>query len=145
MEQKSIIRPEIEHDSELYWQSLREHQAKLQKCNKCARFRFPPSASCYYCGALGGEWTAISGKGTVYTWTVVHHPVDPRLARDVPFVIALVELEEGPRVAGRLLRCDPKQINIGMPVKVRYDDIDNEFTLLNFEPMKIRSDKGTDT
>jgi len=133
MEQKFIIYPEIDHDSALYWQSLREHKAKLQKCSKCGRLRFPPSASCYYCGMLGGEWTTISGKGTIYTWIVVHHPVDPRLVKEVPFVIALVELEEGPRVAGRLLGCDHKEIDVDMHVKAQYDDIDNELTLLNFK------------
>lgn len=134
MEQRYIIHPEMDHDSAPYWQSLREHQAKLQKCSKCGRFRFPPSASCYYCGTLGGEWTAISGRGNIYTWTVIHHPIDPRLANEVPFIIVLVESEEGPRIAGRLLSCEREQIKIGMPVKARYDDLDNELTLLNFEP-----------
>jgi len=82
---------------------------------------------------LGGEWTPISGRGTAYSWVVVQHPIDPRLAAEVPFIIALIELEEGPRVAGRLI-CDHEQIKGDIPVKARYDDVDADLTLLNFEP-----------
>ena len=134
MEQKYIVHPEIDQDSAPYWQSLREHRAKLQKCGRCGRFRFPPSPSCYHCGTLGGNWKVISGKGTIYSWTVVRHPIDPRLKGEVPFVIALVELEEGPRVATRLTGCDQEKVKVGMPVKAWYDDADAELTLLNFEP-----------
>jgi uncharacterized OB-fold protein len=131
---KYIVRPETDEDDAPYWQSLRDHQAKLQKCPSCKSFRFPPFSTCYNCGTEGGEWTPISGKGKVYTWTVVHHPLDPRLKTEVPFILALIELEEGPRIAGRLVNCDSDQKLFEMPVKARYDDLDNDFTLINFEP-----------
>lgn len=130
---KFIVPPEKDDDSAVYWQSLKEHTARLQKCNECECFRFPPYPSCPYCGKLGGEWTQISGYGSVYSWTVVYHPIDPRLAAEVPFVVALIELEEGPRVAGRLVGFNHDQLKGGMPVKARYDDVDSELTLLNFE------------
>jgi uncharacterized OB-fold protein len=133
--EKFIVHPEKDHDSVLYWEYLKEHKARLQKCENCGRFRFPPYPRCHYCGTSGGEWTLISGQGTVYSWVVVWHPIDPRLAAEVPFVVALVKLEEGPRVAGRLI-CDPEQIKGGMPVKTRYDDVDAELVLLNFEPAR---------
>ena len=129
-----IVHPEVDQDSEPYWQSLRAHNAKLQKCTNCGRFRFPPSPSCYYCGTFGGNWEEISGKGTIYSWAIINHPIDKRLASDVPFTIVLVDLEEGPRIAGRLIGVDKEQIKAGIPVKVRYDDLDAELTLLNFEP-----------
>ena len=128
-----VARPEIDQDSAPYWQSLRKHAATIQRCTKCGRFRFPPSASCYYCGTPGGSWEPISGKGTIYSWIVIHHPIDPRLSGDVPFTVLLVELEEGPRVAGRLIGTSPQQLKVDMRVKVRYDDVDSELTLLNFE------------
>ena len=132
--EKFIIHPQVDHDSLPYWRHLREHNARLQKCEKCSRFRFPPMPSCPYCGALGGSWTPISGKGKVYTWMVIDHPIDPRLAAEVPFVIAMVELEEGPGVAGRMVGIEREQIKGDMPVKARYDDIASELTLLNFQP-----------
>jgi uncharacterized OB-fold protein len=76
----------------------------------------------------------ISGQGTVYSWIVVHHPVDKRLAAEVPFIVALVELAEGPRMVGRLVGCDRNEVKAGMPVTVQYDEVDGELTLLNFTP-----------
>ena len=70
----------------------------------------------------------------IYTWSVIHHPVDKRLSGEVPFTVAMVDLEEGPRVVGRLVNADRAKIKAGMPVKARYEDMDKELTLLNFEP-----------
>lgn len=128
-----IIHPEIDHDSAPYWKSLSEHAAKMQKCGSCGQFRFPPAPTCYYCGNAGGKWETISGTGKIYSWIVVHHPVDKRLAKDVPFVVALVELHEGPRIVGRIIGCSNSEIKAGLPVRAVYDDLDDELTLLNFE------------
>jgi uncharacterized OB-fold protein len=133
--EKFILPPQPDQDSKPYWEYLHEHKAHLQKCRKCGRFRFPPNPSCPHCGTLGGDWTPISGRGKVYSWIVIRHPVDPRLATEVPFTVALVELEEGVRMIGRLAGLDQSQVTAGMPVKARYDDIDNAFTLVNFEPV----------
>ncbi len=132
--EKFVIYPEDDRDSAPFWKYVKEHNAHLQKCEKCGRFRFPPMPSCPYCGAFSGKWTPVSGRGKVYTWIVVHHPVDPRLAAEVPFVVGFVELEEGPRLCTRIVGCDPWQIKGDMPVKARYDRIDSELTLLNYEP-----------
>jgi uncharacterized OB-fold protein len=128
-----IVHPEVDQDSAPYWESLKGHAAKIQRCSKCGRFRYPPSASCYYCGTPGGDWKAISGKGTIYSWIVIHHPIDPRLTMEVPFTLLMVELKEGPRLVGRLIGPKPQLLRVGMPVKVCYEDIDNQFTLLNFQ------------
>ena len=131
--EKYLVTPQTNYDSKPYWEYLREHKPHLQKCVKCGRSRFPPAPSCPYCGTLSNTWAPISGKGTLYSWIVIHHPVDPRLASEVPFIVALVELEEGVRVGGRSIGVDRNQVKGGMPVKARYDDINNEFTLMNFE------------
>ena len=128
-----VIHPEIDEDSRPYWASLREHQARLQKCDGCGRFRFPPSPGCYYCGQSGGRWEPLSGRGRLHSWIVVHHPVDKRLAPEVPFTVALVDLEEGPRVAGRLIGCGDEAPRIGMAVEALYDDVDEDLSLLNFQ------------
>jgi len=127
------IRPVTDPDSRPYWEYLKNKELRLQKCQVCGRLRFPPGPGCPYCGAPGGEWTPLSGRGTVYSWIVVHHPVDPRLKEDVPYTVALVELEEGPRVVARIICCPPGTIKGEMPVKGRFDVIDEGLTLLNFE------------
>jgi hypothetical protein len=64
---------------------------------------------------------------------VIHHPVDKNLASEIPFVVGLVQLEEGPRISGRIVGCRPADIKAGTPVTACYDDVDNELTLLNFK------------
>jgi uncharacterized protein len=128
-----IIHPEVDQDSAPYWESLRGHSARIQKCEDCGQFRFPPAPTCYHCGKASGKWEEISGKGRIYSWIVVNHPVDKRLADEVPFVVALIELSEGPRVVGRLTGCGKDEIRAGLPVRAVYDDLDSELTLLNFE------------
>ena len=81
----------------------------------------------------GGEWETISGTGKIYSWITIHHPVDKRLAEEVPFVVALVDLHEGPRIIGRIIGGSNSKIKAGLPVRAVYDDLDEELTLLNFE------------
>ena len=132
--EKFVIHPIKNRDSVPYWDYLKKHEVHLQKCEDCGKYRFPPYPSCPYCGQMGGKWLPISGRGVVFSWIVVHQPLDPALAADVPFVVVYVDLEEGPRVVGRL-KIDKDKVKIGMPVIARYEDVDDELTLLNFDPV----------
>lgn len=84
------------------WDGLGEGVLRLQRCGSCAKLRFPPVASCPYCGTVGGEWEEVSPRGTVYSWVTTHVPFEESLADQVPYVVATVELEAGPRVFARL-------------------------------------------
>ncbi len=129
------IPPKMDLESRLFWEYLKKNELRLQKCMECSRLRFPPYPACPYCGAPGGYWVSLSGKGKVYSWIVVNHSVDPRLKEDVPYAVALVEMEEGPRLLGRLVGCLLDEINGDMPVKGRFEIANEELTLLNFEPL----------
>lgn len=130
---KKFVAPDIDLDTATYWQGLCENTLKLQHCGDCGQHRFPPLPSCPHCGELGGQWKTVSGRGSLHTWSVVYHPLDPRLKEEVPFILTLVELEEGPRISGRLVGADPDQLKIGMPVTARFDELDEALTLVNFE------------
>jgi uncharacterized OB-fold protein len=134
MSEKYIIYPEIDQDSQIYWQSLCEHAVRLQKCHRCGRFRFPPYPTCYYCGEQRYSWVAISGRGKLYSWIVIHHPIDTNIDIDIPFVVALVTLEEGPRITARLINCKHEDIRGDMPLTILYEDISDQLTILNVEP-----------
>ncbi len=127
--------PEIDQESKPYWEFLKKNEHRLQQCANCSRFRFPPAPACPYCGSSGGLWVPVSGEGKVYSWIVVHHPIDPRLKEDVPFPVVLVELKEGPRILGRLVGCPIDKIKGDMPVKGKFMKVNEELTLLNFEPI----------
>ena len=80
------------------------------------------------------EWVSVSGRGTVYTFTIVRRAMIPAFQAEVPYVFAIVELEEGPRLATNIVRCDPESVRVDMPVKAHYDDVTEEISLLKFEP-----------
>jgi uncharacterized OB-fold protein len=102
-------------------------QLVVPYCETCASWSLPPSSDCPDCGtALVGR--AVSGHGTVFTWTVNHHPFNP--AVPLPYIVAIVELAEQPglRLAANIVDCQPDSVSVGMPVQVRFErnDADSE-------------------
>jgi len=90
-------------DSAWWWDALERDRLLLPRCGACGRCFFPPISSCPHCGAPDPEQVEASGRGTVYSWVVVHIALDPEFADDVPYAIVAVDLEEGARMFGRLL------------------------------------------
>ncbi len=128
--------PAPDADSAPYWQGCREHRLLIQKCGGCGAVRFPPAGLCPDCGSAAHDWIATSGQGRVYSWIVVTHPVPKDIyAGDVPYVVALVELEEGVRLPTNIVACDPHDVTADMPVEVVFDDVDDTLTLPKFRPL----------
>ena len=127
------VRPQEDLDSKTFWDLLRRKDFSLQYCEGCNKYRFPPYPSCPYCGAYGGTWKSLSKRGVVYSWVVVHRSPVREYQEEVPFVLALVELEEGPRMVGRLVEIDPDQVKDGLSVVAQYSEIDDRLTLVTFE------------
>jgi uncharacterized OB-fold protein len=110
----AAIRPVISKDTKYFWDGTAEGELRIQQCTECGRLRHPPGLMCPECGSVKPSYVVASGAGTVYSYVVHHHPPVP--GRRTPFVVALVELEEGVRVVGELLGVAPDQVRIGMPV-----------------------------
>jgi uncharacterized OB-fold protein len=117
-----------------FWDALKAHALRLQKCDGCGSWRYIPTEICPRCGSEHCTWTKVSGRGRVYTHTVVHRGPTPAYQADAPYVIAHVELEEGPRLISNLIGCNPADVRIGMPVEVVYEDVSDEWTLFKFAP-----------
>jgi uncharacterized OB-fold protein len=126
--------PEIDEDNAEFFTSCRAHAMKLQRCVECGSHRYYPSAVCPFCQSFGFEWKPVSGNAAVYTFTIVHRPPSDAWAGDVPYVYALVQLEEGPMMPTNIVGCDPEEVRIGMSVKVVYRDVTDEVTIPQFEP-----------
>lgn len=94
--------PQPDLVSHFYWDGLRNSRILLQRCESCGRFRFPPMPGCPYCGATGSCETEVSGRGRIYSYVRVHRALTSAMQTEVPYVIAVVELDEGPRIAGRI-------------------------------------------
>ncbi len=119
-----------------FWEALKEHKLTVQKCSSCSTLRFVPSEICARCGSQEATWAPVSGHGKVYTYTVIHRGPIPAYQADAPYIIAHVELDEGPRMISNLINCDIADVKIGMPVDVTFEDVSDDWTLYKFVPAK---------
>ena len=124
------VPPMVSRDTEFFWTGTKIGELRIQKCSACGALRHPPGPMCPRCNALDPTHIVSSGLGEVYSYVVHHHPQVP--GKRTPFVVALVELEEGVRMLGELLDIDPEQVKIGLPVRVRFVS-SGEFTLPAWE------------
>ena len=113
-----------------YWAGAQAGELRIQQCDNCGHRSFPPRANCPKCGSDALAWQPVSGRGSVYTFTVAHRPPHPVFREQCPLVIAVVELEEGPRLMTNILQCDPADVRVGMAVTVAFESIDDSDMVL---------------
>lgn len=115
--------PQPDPDSAPFWEGLAEGRLLLQQCRACARHRFPPAETCPHCRSAEAEWRPAAGTGRVYSWIVVRHPIPAEVfADEVPYVVALIDLDEGVRIVSNLVGIEPEAVRDGMPVRVVFRD-----------------------
>jgi uncharacterized OB-fold protein len=119
--------------TEPFWDAARSHELRIQHCLDCGHYIFYPRYLCPDCGGDRLEWKRVSGRGTVFTYTVARKPTHPAFADRVPYVIAVVELEEGPKLTTNIVGIDPEDVSIGLPVQVAWEDA-GDIVLVDFEP-----------
>jgi uncharacterized OB-fold protein len=117
--------PEPGPDTREFWSGCCRHEIRLQRCRSCARARFSPRPGSPWCGALEFDWFTASGRGRIYSWTVVHRPTLPGFEALVPYAAVLVELDEGPFLVGQLRGCAADAITAGLAVRVEWEDGDD--------------------
>ncbi|HZJ46774.1 MAG TPA: Zn-ribbon domain-containing OB-fold protein [Pyrinomonadaceae bacterium] len=127
--------PIPDRDSEVYWQAAHRHQLLLQRCSSCRKFRFYPRSHCPYCSSELFEWQPASGRGTVYSFTVIHRSPSSSFRDKVPYVLALIDLQEGVRMMTNVIECEPDAVEIGMPVEVAFEDLNESISLPQFRPV----------
>ena len=130
--------PTPSHISQPFWDAAKEHRLVFQRCRVCGtRVFYPrdvcPGPDCFGVGTL--EWVQSSGKGWVYSFTISYQPAHPAFADEVPYVLAIIELDEGWRMNTNIVGIDPKEVKVGMRVEVVWDDVTPEFTLPKFRPV----------
>ena len=126
--------PTPSHESQPYWDSCRQHALALQKCAGCGAFRFPPGPICPECWGRSFAWQPVSGRGTVYSFCVYRRLYHPGFAADMPYVLAVITLEEGPRLLSNVIGCAPEAVRCDMPVELVYRDATDAITLPLFRP-----------
>jgi uncharacterized OB-fold protein len=117
-----------------YWDAARDGRLVVQECQACEQVWHPPLPRCPHCHSAGLGWRAVSGDGAVYTYTVVRHPTHFAFADKVPYVLAIVELAEGPRLVTALAGVAPEKLRVGLPVRVVFREVADGVSLPYFEP-----------
>jgi len=122
-----VIRPMMNRDSQFFWDGTAAEELRVQQCNSCGELRFPPGPACPSCGALDRGHVVTQGTGTVFSYVVHRHPPVP--GKELPIVIALIDLDEGVRMVGEVVDVADDEIEIGMPLRVGFNRVDDELTL----------------
>ena len=126
------LAPSISPDTAFFWNALREHKLLIQRCKSCAALRHPPRPMCPKCNSLEWDTRASSGRGVVYSYVMPQHPPFPFF--DYPYIVVLVELEEGVRLVSNLCGIAPSEVCAGMPVEVFYETFEDDLVLHQFRP-----------
>ena len=128
--------PAITEDGAPYWEGCRQGELRMQRCTACGHLRWPPAVLCARCLGQGGEWVALSGRGTIYSFIIVHRPQHPAFFEDAPYNVAIVELEEGIRMHANVVGCENEALRVGLPVEVVFEKVNDEVTLPRFRPRR---------
>lgn len=126
--------PAVSPETEEFWAATAEGKLLLRRCDDCGTVIWYPRSHCPACASFRTSWVEASGRATVYTFTVVHRSMVEGFRDALPYVIAYVELEEGPRVLTNIVDCDPESVEIGMPVSVVFVDTGEGNALFRFRP-----------
>ncbi len=127
--------PLIDAETEPFWRAAKERRLSIPRCLDCGKHHFYPRVLCPHCHSERLEWVDVSGQGTIYSFTVARKPAGPAFAAEVPYVIALVDLADGPRMMTNIVTATPDAVRIGDLVEVLFEDIAPEVTLPKFRPM----------
>jgi hypothetical protein len=125
--------PEPDEASAPFWEGSLKGELRLMRCNGCKTVRLPSRKHCDECLSDDYEWITASGNGTLRTFGVMHQKYHPGFADEMPYVVAIVELEEGPRLPTNLVEMDDRQPEVGMPVRITWDRHD-DVALPKFRP-----------
>jgi uncharacterized OB-fold protein len=131
--------PRGTEDTTPFWDAALRGELRMQRCIECGHIRFPPALVCPRCTSEQTEWVRLSGRGRVFSWVIVHQSQHPAFNTEAPYNVAIVELDEGPRLHTQIVDCPPDRITIGMPVEVVFEKVRDDVVLPKFRPLADRA------
>ena len=130
--------PYADDSTQPFWDAALEGRLVASKCTACGTFVLPPQPRCFNCQGTSFEWEQLPGTGTIYSFTVVRHALNPALQEVVPYVSGVIDLDgtqgAGARMIANIVDCDPESVAIGDKVRVRFDRLSNTLALPRFTP-----------
>ena len=119
-----------------FWDAAREKRLIIQKCRDCGKHVFYPRIACPHCFSDNLDWVDASGRGTIYSFTVVENNAPSAFIGEMPYVVAIIKLKEGVQMLSNIVECDPYELKCDTPVEVTFEKLNDEFTLPKFRPVK---------
>jgi uncharacterized OB-fold protein len=126
--------PAITDDTRPFWDGCRRRELMIQRCTGCGTHRHLPTPVCWKCRSFAHDWVRVSGRGTVFTYAIVHRAFLPELASQVPYTVVIVALDDAPgvRLVSNLVGAEATELRVGLPVEVVFEDVSPEVTVPRF-------------
>ena len=124
--------PKIDDSNRQFWEGLRRREVRFLQCGACGYLRFYPFRHCPRCGSEQGEWTPVSGTGTIWSLGIFHQVYFEGFRPEIPYNVVIVELDAGPRLYSNIVDAPNEAIRIGARVEPVFSDVTPEITLLKF-------------
>ncbi len=126
--------PIVTDENRPFWEGCRQGKLLLQYCEQCQRYQFYPRLYCMQCGSDPLRWVEASGRGVVYSYTIIHQNKSPEFLNDTPYNVTIVQLEEGPRMMSNFVDIAPADLRVDLPVTVVFDPVTETISLPRFRP-----------
>lgn len=127
--------PVVQPWAQTFWDAAKQQRLVLQHCQDCDQTIHYPRIECPHCGSQRLDWRDSSGRGTVYSFTVVHSNAPSAFVADLPYVVAVIRLQEGVQMLSNIVQCDPAQLQCDQAVEVVFESLNETFTLPKFRPL----------
>jgi len=123
-----------DHTSQEFWNRAKQHELVFQQCTNCQTFRHPPAPICHVCRSYDFQWTPVAGRGVIFSYTIVTHPVHAALAASLPFNVVLVEFPDAPgvRLVSNLIDTAAEDVQVNLAVELVWEDLDHGTSLPRF-------------
>ncbi len=126
--------PLVENENAPFFAAIDDGRLLIGHCSACGEYHYYPRPHCPRCWSDDVDWVDAAGRASLYTWSVIHTNDLPPWAERVPYIAAVVELEEGPRMMTHVVGAEGDDLRIGMPLEVEFVDLDDESTIAAFRP-----------
>ena len=133
--------PVVQPWAQQYWDAARNNRLVLQYCSRCDKVIHYPRIACPHCGSDDLGWREATGRGTIYSYTVVESNAPSAFIPDIPYVVAVIRLEEGVQMLSNVVDCDPCSLRCDQPVEVTFRVLNERFTLPCFRPSAAAEDR----
>jgi hypothetical protein len=134
--------PTPDESTQPWWDATKDGRLQIKRCGDCGKAHYYPRPFCPACWSENVEWEDASGRGTLYTYSVVYQNDLPPFPDRVPYVAAIVDLEEGPRMMTNVIDCDLADLRVGMALEVSFRTETEDVVLPVFRPAAAVSSRG---